>query len=167
MAKEDRPLSELGVLLDDARLATGQPTIVFLRQRGLNFRTWHQLLYGLPAPGGGRHREHTVMRYARAAGVDEQKALQVARRTFDKITPPPPMTKLGAALYEGQLATGMEVRTFIAAHNLSITTWYRLIHGGDSPPKRDTVRRYAQAAGVDADEALRLAELDRRKTSSS
>jgi hypothetical protein len=162
---EDLQLSPLGILLETARLGTGQPTDAFLAERGLAFHTWRRMLYGLPAPGGGRPRNATVLRYARAAGVDEAQALKLADKTFAETAPPREMSQLGAALERGRLATGMETRPFLHKHGLSITTWYRLLHGEEPRPKRLTVVRYARAAGVDLDMAQALAAQDRRSLS--
>lgn len=159
----DRKLTPLGEALEDARLATRETTNRFLSERGLTPNTWYRLLYGGPVP-----LTSTIVRYSSAAGLDPQVALELARRSSPTGQSGAlrsglrEITALGAALEARREALGLDTRPLLDSRNLSATTWYRLLHGTGSPPTALTVIHYAEAVGMDPDEAIRLAEQDRR-----
>lgn len=161
MTLDSTDLSPLGAALEDGRRATGLSTEAFLRAKGLAFRTWRRLLRGEPAPAGQPPREATVVRYGRAAGLDKDTALTLARRTY---LPPKveELTRLGAALEERRLATGVDTRPFLLGRGLSSSTWYRLLYGAGAVPADDTVVKYAAAVGLDRATAAGLFREDCR-----
>lgn len=154
----DAPLTKLGELFEAARLRSGMTTEAFLRAHSMARRTWWRLLYGPLNKQDKAPAATTIVQYARAAGVNERNALALAKALFD-LQPARPLTRLGAELERCRLETGEYTWPFLAKRNLTPSTWYRLLHGGTRPPKRETVYDYAVAVGLDADRALFLAGL--------
>lgn len=68
------PLTALGVELERCRLHTDETTEAFVRNRGLAPATWYRLLYGGVRPP----RRDIVVKYAKAAGLDPRRALDLA-----------------------------------------------------------------------------------------
>lgn len=155
----DAPLTSLGELFEAARVASGLSTETFLRQHGLAKRTWWRLLYGLLSDNDKAPAAATIMQYARAAKIDEQQALELAQQLWEPPQPTRPLTRLGVELERCRVASGEYTSTFLVQRKLTRSTWYRLLHGGVRPPKRETVYDYAVAAGLDPDRALFLAGL--------
>lgn len=159
-------MTPLGVTLERGRRASGLTTRAFLRRHGLKYRTWQRLLHDQDRPP----RVSTVLRYARAAGIADPTALALAGPTLD---PDEELGALGSALEGERRKTGEPTTVFLKKRGLSYATWYRLLRrssyqrAGGTWPRSDLVHRYAVAAGVDVDLALRLVQYDRTASDSS
>lgn len=159
-----RQLTPLGEALEKGRLATGLNTDPFLNAHGLGLRTWDRLLYGgfVQPP-----RSSTVLRYARAAGVPDDVALELACLTPNRMSVR--LTVLGRALERARRQTGEDLVPFLRDRKLAYSTWHDLVYGRgrQSPSHRSwptpaLVHKFADAVGLDLREADRLADEDRR-----
>jgi hypothetical protein len=155
-------LSPLGEVLERRRLDTGMTTGDFLDEHRLNLRTWWRLIYGLLTANGSAPLPATIIRYAEAAGIDLETALDLARQTFGTAMAEQPTTALGAELHRLRVASGLPTRTYLADRGVAVSTWHRLLSGQHPQPTRTTIAKVATAVGLDIATALQLAEQDRQ-----